>query len=74
MSLILNTCETCIHFKRLGSDPQFNCTKRPPTATLLFRPTPAPEDPGRVQIQKFTAYPSPQPDWTCGEHRSKTAH
>jgi hypothetical protein len=74
MTLILNTCGTCTHYKRIGADPQMSCVKRPPTATLAIRHDPAPEDPGRVHVQKFTAYPSPEPSWTCGEHRSKTSH
>ena len=72
-TLILNTCESCLHYKAVGDDPALCCVAHPPVAQMVMVPAPH-GTPGGVSMTKVTMFPSPHASWTCAEHRSRRAH
>lgn len=72
-TLILSTCESCIHYRPVGADPTLCCVAHPPAVQMMVVQAP-PGTPGGVSMNKVTMFPSPHADWTCAEHRSRRSH
>lgn len=67
---ILSTCESCLHYRSVGTDPTMCCIAHPPQAQMVIVPAPPGTD-GGATMNKITMFPSPDTGWTCAEHRSR---
>lgn len=72
-TLLLSTCETCLHFRSVGDDATLSCVAHPPHVQMVAVPSPQ-GSPGGFTMNKVTMFPSPDPGWSCAEHRSRRQH